>query len=264
MEQINAVSTQTPSPATSVTELTAFSELFMRTLKMYEVLFKKVVILALISVVAILPMMLTIFAFGYFGTQALAVKIMLGVVFVLTLLLFIYAATAAQAATLYLLEDSSRTVGDYFRQGMGVAWQVIVVSLLTGILTLLWTLLLIVPGIIFSVYYSFSIYALVYENQTGMSALKRSHALVKNYWWAVVSRTVILALIYLAALGVLSLPIYFLPEDSVLAIFWNMVLSALRFITGPIFVIFAYLIFKELVNIKGSAIKDLPPNAISS
>lgn len=237
-------------------ELSAFGDLLKQSLKMYEALFKKIVLLALISAAAILPLMLDIFSFGLFGGQSVAVKILLGVLFVVALILLIFIATSAQAATLFLLEDGGRSLGDLFKKGMGLAGRVIVVSFLTGILTLLWTLLLIVPGIIFSVYYSLAVYALVYENQTGMAALRRSHVLVKNYWWAVIGRTIFLSLIYLVAFAVVSLPIYFLPESSALAIFWNMVLSVLRFIISPIFVIFAYLIFKELVIIKGSAIKN--------
>jgi len=249
MEQINVVSPESPVKIAASAELPAFGNLLKQSLKMYEVLFKKVVILALISALALLPLMLVIFLFGYLGGESQAIKILLGVLFAAALVLLIYVATAAQAATLFLLADNNLGVGEYFKKGMSLVWRIIVVSFLTGLLTLLWTLLLIVPGIIFSVYYSFAIYALVYENQTGMAALRRSHQLVKNYWWAVISRTIFLSLIYLAALLVLSLPLYFLPDNSVLAIFWNTVLSALRFITSPIFVIFAYLIFKELVKI---------------
>lgn len=237
-------------------ELPAFGELLKRTFKTYEILFNKILILALIPAIALLPLMLVIFSFGFWGRGAMAVKIVLGILFIIALVFLIYIAMVAQAATLFLFEDSGRGIRDLFKQGMSIAWPAILVSLLAGMLTLLWTLLLIVPGIIFSVYYSFSIYALVFENQRGMAALKRSHALVKNYWWAVVSRTVFLSLIYLAALAVISLPLYFLPDNSALAIFWNMVMSALRFVTSPIFVIFAYLIFKELVNIKGSALTN--------
>ena len=255
-EQLNVISSETAGMAGGLAELSAFGELLGKSLKMYELLFKKVVTLALISALAVFPLMLFIFSFGFFASSSTSAKIVAGILLVAALIFLIYIAVVTQVATLFLLDDGSRSVGEYFKKGMNVAWKAIVVSLLTGLLTLLWTLLLIIPGLVFSVYYSFSIYALIYENQAGMAAIKRSFALVKNYWWAVVSRTVFLSLIYLAAFAVVSLPIYFLPENSALAIFWNMVLSALRFITSPIFAIFSYLIFKELVNIKGPYLND--------
>jgi hypothetical protein len=256
MEQTNVVPPAAPVKISSAVELPAFGVLLKQSLKMYEVLFKKVVTLALISALALLPLVLVVFSFGFLSGQPLAIKVLSGVLFAAALIFLIYVASAAQAATLFIIEDNNRGVGEYLKKGLGMAWKVVVVSLLTGLLTLLWTLLLIIPGIIFSVYYCFSIYALVFENQTGMAALRRSHTLVKNYWWAVFGRTFLLGVVYFAAMVVVSLPISFLPENSALAIFWNIVLSALRFIIGPIFVIFSYLIFKELVIIKGSALTN--------
>lgn len=256
MELTNIAPAETAVKAVAPIDLSSFSELLKQSLKMYEVLFKKVVTLALISALAIVPLMLIIFSFGFISGQPMAIKILLGILFVAALIFLIFVAVSTQAATLFLLEDGSRDLKELLKKGMGMAGALIAVSVLTGVLTLLWTLLLIIPGIIFSVYYSFSIYALVYEHQTGMSALRRSQQLVKNYWWSVVGRTIYLALLYLAAFIFISIPLYFLPEDSALAIFWNMVMSALRFATSPIFVIYSYLIFKELVSIKGSALTN--------
>jgi hypothetical protein len=256
MEQTNIAPGAAPAKTVVTAKLPSFSDLFQRTLKMYEVLFRKAVTLSLISALAIIPFTVVVFFLGLAGGQAVAVKMLLVLLLVASIAFVVYLASTVQAATLLLLEDGSRSVRELLNKGIVLAWPVIIVGFLTGLFTLFWALLLIIPGIIFSVYYSFSTYALVYEKQTGMAALKRSQQLVKNYWWAVVARTVYLGLVYLAVFLVVSLPLFILPENSALAIFWNMILSALRFITNPIFIIFTYLIFKELVNIKGSILKD--------
>lgn len=262
VEQANIAPTEPAVKVVAPMDLSSFSDLFKQSLKMYEALFKKVVILALISALAIVPLMLIIFSFGSMGGQSQAIKILLGVLFVVALVLLIFVAVSTQAATLFLLEDGGRDLKELLKKGMGMAGALVAVSVLTGVLTFLWTLLLIVPGIIYSVYYSFSVYALVYEKQTGMAALRRSHQLVKNYWWSVIGRTIILSLIYLAAFIVVSIPLYYLPESSRLAFFWNMVISVLRFITSPVFVIFSYLIFKELVAIKGSVLTNVAQKTV--
>jgi hypothetical protein len=72
-------------------------------------------------------------------------------------------------------------------------------------------LLLIVPGIIFAVFWSFGAVVLIAENKKAREALKRSHELVRGKWWTVLGYTILLGLIS-AAIGlgfsIIKLPTY--------------------------------------------------------
>jgi hypothetical protein len=74
-------------------------------------------------------------------------------------------------------------------------------SALTGIMTALWFLLFIIPGIIFGVYYCLAEYITIDKGVSGLEAIKMSKAYVKGIWWPVVTS--------LLGLGAVSVIIYF-------------------------------------------------------
>lgn len=71
-------------------------------------------------------------------------------------------------------------------------------------------ILLIIPGIIFSIWFQFAINALVIDNQRGTTALSFSKQLVKGRFWKVFGRTLLLGLIF----GIFSL-IFDLPSMAI-------------------------------------------------
>ena len=62
-------------------------------------------------------------------------------------------------------------------------------------------ILLIVPGIIFSIYWYFTIYAVVLRDKSGKKALDYSKAVVKKRWWRVLGILLVISL----AVGVITL-----------------------------------------------------------
>jgi hypothetical protein len=85
------------------------------------------------------------------------------------------------------------------------------ISFLTGILILAGTILFIIPGLIFAVWFSFALYVLIFENIKGFKALKRSKELVKNYFWSVVWRWIAPYVFYIVIIiGIIYIPIYFI------------------------------------------------------
>jgi hypothetical protein len=75
-------------------------------------------------------------------------------------------------------------------------WPTIYTSLLTGLVIFGGTVLFIVPGIIFSVWYVFSTYAVILDNKKGGVALKFSKSLVIGRWWRMVWRIVVPSLLF--------------------------------------------------------------------
>jgi len=83
-----------------------------------------------------------------------------------------------------------------FLQALKISWKKIGsffwVALLAGLANFAGFLLLIIPGIIFSVWFAFSPYVFVAENLRGIAALKRSRELVRGRWWPVFGRILVI------------------------------------------------------------------------
>jgi hypothetical protein len=73
-------------------------------------------------------------------------------------------------------------IGRSYRYGIGQAWPLLQVILMSGLLTALGFVLLVVPGIIVGVLLAVSVPALVVEGRRGRDALSRSWNLVQGRW----------------------------------------------------------------------------------
>ncbi len=93
------------------------------------------------------------------------------------------------------------------------------ISILSGVAIMLGFVLLIIPGIIVSVYLYFSLYAFAMGSDGGVQALKRSYHDVKGRWWTVAGQLLALILwiflIYLVAAVAYSILSAFAGEGSV-------------------------------------------------
>lgn len=139
---------------------------------------------------------------------------------------------------------------EIFKETKSFAVPYIGLSILTAVLILLWSLLLIVPGIIYSVFYSLAIYVFFFEDKRGMAALRRSKELVKGYFWPVFGRVCFLALVMWIFGVIISIPSGMFQEQSVAWYFWDGIVQLFNFLIGPIAILFSYQIYKDLVNIK--------------
>ncbi len=112
-------------------------------------------------------------------------------------------------------------------------WSYSWVAFLTGIIFVAGFILFIVPGIIFSIWFSLSSYVFVWEDLRGMKALYRSKELVKGYWWAVFGRFFVF--------GLIAFIISIIPVIGPLV---NI------FFTMPLGIIYGYFIYEDLKKIK--------------
>lgn len=138
-----------------------------------------------------------------------------------------------------LLKDSQKYIKSY-----------VFLSLLTFILLLLWALLLIIPAIIFSVFYSLAFMVLFFEDKQGMAAIKRSKELVKGYFWPVFGRICLMSMIMTMVLALISWPMNYFPEESLWFSLISFLVQIVSFLIGPISLFFTYNIYKNLKEIK--------------
>ncbi len=101
-------------------------------------------------------------------------------------------------------------------------------------------LLLFIPGLIFGVWYGFSLIFLFAENKKGKEALRASRELVRGYFWPIVWRLlVMLALIWLVSFGVSMIPFLGSVAGMALSLF-----------VLPFMNIYTYLLYKDLKKLR--------------
>lgn len=221
--------------------LISIGDLFKKSFEFYKSKFYIIITLALIPFVnfAITSVLMGSFevkkdGIGFYVGLVLIVLIFSLVALVVNFwveLAFFYAIKEKDAKTdaKSLLKFSWPNIYSY-------AW----IAFLMGIIMMAGFLLLIIPGIIFSIWFSLSLYVFVFEEVKGMKALKRSKELVYGYWWPVFGRLFVFGLCA-AVLGVLPL-IGFLLNI---------------FLAMPMGIIYGYFLYEDLKKIKTAPIVSI-------
>ena len=155
----------------------------------------------------------------------------------------------SQTALAYAVKDEQEKIG--VREAYKRGWHKIIsywwISILIGFIIMGGFLLLFIPGVIFAVWFSLSIFILIAEGQKGMNALLKSKEYVKGKWWSVLGRLlfigILVSIISLAI--VVPLVIFKIPYGQDIASFIAMLFIA------PLSFSYLFLIYKHLKNLKG-------------
>ncbi|PIU01371.1 hypothetical protein COT68_03570 [bacterium (Candidatus Torokbacteria) CG09_land_8_20_14_0_10_42_11] len=171
----------------------------------------------------------------------LCLFILLGLILAIAAYFFIVLARAVIILAI-LRQDQGKEIKikKIWQDGFSQAKSVISLEILASLLVFAGYLLLFIPGAVFTIWFSFSIFVLLNENKKGRLALRRSKALVKGYFWPVAFR--VFALSFLFALASLAL--------SLIPFFGSIASMALGLFFLPLFSIYTYLIYKKLLIIK--------------
>lgn len=82
-------------------------------------------------------------------------------------------------------------------------WPTVYTSLLVALVVIGGTLLFIIPGIIFYIWYSFTYYAVIFEEKKGLDALASSKEIVSGRWWSILWRLLVPNLFFAVIFAVL-------------------------------------------------------------
>jgi len=122
------------------------------------------------------------------------------------ILIFIFSVLEAMAIMLITeraVNNETMSIGDALRRAANRWTRGIGTNILASIFILFLFLLLIVPGIIWSVYYAFIVQVVALRNESGKSALDYSEVLVQGQWWRVFGTGFVLNLIpFCLSLGI--------------------------------------------------------------
>jgi hypothetical protein len=122
------------------------------------------------------------------------IGIILTVVWVIAsfLALYVFFIFLPIASIFVIDNDKKPLIGDLIRKSKPLILPYFITTLLMGVILLGGWTLLIIPGIVFSVLFSFVSYVVVLEKVKGQEALRRSYALVKSNFWQIVLRVFII------------------------------------------------------------------------
>jgi len=128
------------------------------------------------------------------------------VLFVLVVLISIVLYTMLMISYIHLALSKKNEVS--LSETLGVAkknfWRYLGFAIVMGIFLVVLYILLIIPGIIFTVYWAFASYVFIHKNTTVMGALKESKNIVRGNWWKVFWRGLLLFIIYIVVDGILG------------------------------------------------------------
>ncbi len=104
-----------------------------------------------------------------------------------------------------------------FKESLSKWWDVLTTELLSGLIIIGMTLLLIIPGIIWSIYYIFSLQVVVIKDLRGKKALDFSKEMVSGRWWKVFG-TIFLFNLVLGGISfcLLKFQAYYFSQSSVI------------------------------------------------
>lgn len=166
-------------------------------------------------------------------------------------LVAIYFLTRAQIASFLLVkQDYQDKEEELFKSSAPLFWPYIGLALLQALVVIAWTLLLIIPGIIYGIFYSLASYVFFVEGKRGWAAISRSRNLVRGYWWAIAGRLFLLGVFLWAIITVVSIPLALLTENSLGWQIYNALVQVVSFLIGPISLIYCFRLYRELVKLQ--------------
>lgn len=180
------------------------------------------------------------------------------IMFALVTVVVVIANIFMGIALILALSNRSLTVKEACSASTAFFWRYLGLSILTSLAITIGFVLLIVPGIILSVWLTFAVFILVLERAEIIESMKKSKEYVKGKWWAVFGRLVAGSLLAFFLLAILFAVIRLLALDVSIE---NMIMSFLSMLIAPIAFGYMYLMYQD---VKGTpTIPTATPSATS-
>jgi len=169
--------------------------------------------------------------FQYFLDKPILIALIV-LVSLATLIFGIWFSAASLEAVISVVNSGTLAFKDTYKRAWGYALKLALVSFLVGLIVVGGLILLIIPGIVFSVWFAFARFGIA-EKKLGIGAsLKESKSLVTGRFWEVFGRLFVLSLFAIVGQIVFSFVPFVGP--AILTIF------------GALFLLPHYLLYREL------------------
>ncbi len=111
------------------------------------------------------------------------------------------------------LDNKEITWQESFKLAVNKWLKALGTNLIAGILLVGLFILLIVPGVIFSIYWIFILYVVLFTDKWGFEAMKESKQLVQNRWWKTFGYSIVFGILTILVGAIAATPLYFMPEN---------------------------------------------------
>lgn len=233
-------------------------ELVKETWILYKENVIKFVEIFIYGLVGLIPMMLffgllTIYLNFFSEKVSLSVNLIVAILsvvaFIVSLYFVILYSVRTKVASLLLIKNGFIDPKKNFEAAKPYFVKFLGVSVLLFVLILAWGFLLVVPAIIFAVYYSFAKYILVFEDKRPFTSIEKSYDLVKGYFWPVFGRLALALLLAATAYTIISIPLSWVEDGGLADIILNLSISIVWAFLSPYFIIYFYKLYRSLKEV---------------
>lgn len=252
---------KTLAPKVAKKKLIPVFDLFEESWKTYWENFKGLVTISLYSLLGMLAVLvgvilvsgLAVFV-GFKGQESLLIRILIIALMVLVsaaaMAAAIWYSTRSKIGIYLMIKNNFGSVKESWLESKKIFWPFFGLSLLVTLFVLLWMILLIIPGIIFAVFYSFAVVIFIFEGQKGMAAIKSSKGLVKGYWWQVFGRLAFIGLVLYLVSWLLGIPVTATEDNILLSTSLSLINSIIILVISPFLYIYSVKLYQNLKEVK--------------
>ncbi|MBI4363506.1 MAG: hypothetical protein HY545_01510 [Candidatus Doudnabacteria bacterium] len=231
-------------------KLLPVGELIKQSWELFKANFKTFFVIALLlTVVSVIPSLASR-SFPSAETDA-PLTPWTGVGFLVGAIIVVFISLWGELALLSEALTPGQSLGNLFSSTVDKIGAVLFISFMVGLIVIAGIILLIIPGIIFSIWYAFAPIILLDEKLRGWEALKSSRELVKGFFGQVFSRLFAAAIIF----GAIYIPLTIIFKQN--PVVNDIVTGILSLFLGPLFVIYEVMLYKNLKEIK-SVPQEIP------
>jgi len=194
------------------------------------------------------------------------------IIFFFGAILVVIASLVINPALVYITKEKIKAE-EAIKKALKILLSYVWVAFLVGLAVLGGYMLLIVPGIIFAVWFSLAIYILIFEEKKGTKALLRSKQLVQGRWWSVLWKFLGFGLLIMAAsyavfipAGIVSMIISTLSKFLgsimgnitmiIMSFLFGVVMFIIQFFITSFGIVYGVLVYKNLKEIKEEKPKE--------
>lgn len=225
---------------TTGVKITAPHELFKREYQLGDLLtlawrlfadnFKAILIVTLIVYVPIELISLIIPAAALSNSTSVWQYVLTANTFIIVALFGLAGILVPLAIAYIIRKNLDGQVVDYqtaLRQALSKWLPGIATSVVMGIFLLGLYILLVIPGIIFTIYWAFTLYIVILNNKSGMEALKYSREVVKGRWWKTMGYLLVFAIIVGVINWAITMPLGSLSKNAIVGLVASLISDVL-------------------------------------
>lgn len=169
------------------------------------------------------------------------------------MLVMIIMSIAMSAALILALNNSTLSATQAYKDGFPHFFKYLVLSLLIGLIVMVGLVLLVVPGIIFMVWFSLAAYVLLLENSSIIDSLKKSREYVRGRWWPVFGKILMMILFSILAGFALGLIAGIVVGILGIQNASNLIGQLVSFVVTPVCMAYIYFMYQDL---KGGRVEE--------